>query len=156
MDSDDYIEPEFYETMVTQLSDSDKQIASCGVRAEDPAGNRIDRLKGRETPDKVQDFDRDEALVRFLNPDTRILYWAVWNKLYRAQLLQGILFEDGKGEAEDFDFCLRSLLRSNGIRYIPGELYHYLVRPGSLVRGGRFSKDTFDRMFFMERSVRET
>ena len=155
VDADDHLEPGFYETLVRELTASDKQIVCCGVRAEDPEGNRIERFKGRRMPDKEQDFDREEALLRFLNPDTRILYWAVWNKLYSAELLKGIAFEDGKAKAEDFDFTLRCLLQSNGLRYIPDELYHYLVRPGSAITGSRFSRNSFDGMFFMDRSVRE-
>ena len=155
MDADDYIEAGFYETLVTHLTHSDKQIVCCGVRAEDTEGNRIERFKGRRFPAGEQDFDRDDALLRYLNPDTRILYWAVWNKLYSAELLKGIAFEDGKAKAEDFDFTLRCLLKSNGLRYIPDELYHYLVRPGSAITGSRFSKNSFDGMFFMDRAVRE-
>ena len=155
VDADDYIEAGFYETLVTHLTHSDKQIVCCGVRAEDTEGNRIERFKGRRLPAGEQDFDRDDALLRYLNPDTRILYWAVWNKLYSAELLKGIAFENGRVIAEDFDFTLRCFLRSNGLRYIPDELYHYLVRPGSAITGSRFSKNSFDGMFFMDRAVRE-
>ena len=155
VDADDYIEVGFYETLVTHLTHSDKQIVCCGVRAEDTEGNRIERFKGRRFPAGEQDFDRDDALLRYLNPDTRILYWAVWNKLYSAELLKGIAFENGRVIAEDFDFTLRCFLRSNGLRYIPDELYHYLVRPGSAITGSRFSKNSFDGMFFMDRAVRE-
>ena len=155
VDADDYIEAGFYETLVTHLTHSDKQIVCCGVRAEDTEGNRIERFKGRRFPAGEQDFDRDDALLRYLNPDTRILYWAVWNKLYSAELLKGIAFENGRVIAEDFDFTLRCFLRSNGLRYIPDELYHYLVRPGSAITGSRFSKNSFDGMFFMDRAVRE-
>ena len=155
VDADDYIEAGFYETLVTHLTHSDKQIVCCGVRAEDTEGNRIERFKGRRFPAGEQDFDRDDALLRYLNPDTRILYWAVWNKLYSAELLKGIAFENEKVIAEDFDFTLRCFLRSNGLRYIPDELYHYLVRPGSAITGSRFSKNSFDGMFFMDRAVRE-
>ena len=155
VDADDYIEAGFYETLVTHLTHSDKQIVCCGVRAEDTEGNRIERFKGRRFPAVEQDFDRDDALLRYLNPDTRILYWAVWNKLYSAELLKGIAFENGRVIAEDFDFTLRCFLRSNGLRYIPDELYHYLVRPGSAITGSRFSKNSFDGMFFMDRAVRE-
>ena len=155
VDADDYIESGFYETLVTHLTHSDKQIVCCGVRAEDTEGNRIERFKGRRFPAGEQDFDRDDALLRYLNPDTRILYWAVWNKLYSAELLKGIAFENGRVIAEDFDFTLRCFLRSNGLRYIPDELYHYLVRPGSAITGSRFSQNSFDGMFFMDRAVRE-
>ena len=155
VDADDYIEAGFYETLVTHLTHSDKQIVCCGVRAEDTEGNRIERFKGRRFPAVEQDFDRDDALLRYLNPDTRILYWAVWNKLYSAELLKGIAFENGRVIAEDFDFTLRCFLRSDGLRYIPDELYHYLVRPGSAITGSRFSKNSFDGMFFMDRAVRE-
>ena len=155
VDADDYIDAGFYETLVSHLTQSDKQIVCCGVRAEDTEGNRIERFKGRRLPAGEQDFDRDDALLRYLNPDTRILYWAVWNKLYSAELLKGIAFENGRVIAEDFDFTLRCFLRSNGLRYIPDELYHYLVRPGSAITGSRFSKNSFDGMFFMDRAVRE-
>ena len=39
VDADDYIEAGFYETLVTHLTHSDKQIVCCGVRAEDTEGN---------------------------------------------------------------------------------------------------------------------
>ena len=134
IDADDYIEAGLYELLVTELIHSDKQIVSCGVRAEDTGGNRIERMKGRRVPADRQDLDREEALLRFLNPDTRVLYWAVWNKLYSAELLRELRFEDGRVTGEDFDFTLRCLLRSNGTRCLPEEMYHYLIRPGQVTR----------------------
>ena len=154
-DADDHVEARFYETLVTELTHSDKQIVSCAVRAEDTGGNRVERMKGRRFPEQKQDLDREEALLRFLNPDTRVLYWAVWNKLFRAELLREIRFENGRRKAEDFDFALRCLLRSNGTRYIPEELYHYLIRPGSVIMGGGFAKDSFDRLYFLDKAVAE-
>lgn len=155
LDSDDYVEPDFYEKLEAQAVLSGKKIVCSGVRAQDPEGNRIERMKGRMLPDAIQDFDREEALQRYLNPDTRILYWAVWNKLYDADLVKELSFEEGRITAEDFDFCLHCILRADGIRYLPEELYHYLVRPGSAITSGTFSKDTFDRVFFTDRALRE-
>ena len=153
IDADDYIEAGLYELLVTELARSDKQIVSCGVRAEDTGGNRIERLRGRRVPADRLDLDREEALLRFLNPDTRVLYWAVWNKLYSAELLRDLRFEEGRVTGEDFDITLRCLLRSNGIRRLPEEMYHYLIRPGSAITRGGFSKSSFDKMFFWDRAV---
>lgn len=155
LDADDYVEPNFYEELASGIVQSEKKIVCCGVRAEDTEGNRIERMKGRILPAEVQDFDREEALLRYLNPDTRILYWSVWNKLCDADLVKECSFEEGRTKAEDFDFCLLCILRSDGIRYLPKELYHYRVRPGSIITGGVFSKNTFDRVFFTDKALRE-
>ena len=155
VDADDYLDEAFYETLVTELVRSDKEIVSCCLHAEDPDGKRVERMNGRTFPAVALDFGREEALLRYLNPDTRILYWIPCNKLFSASLIGDLRFENGRQMAEDFDFCLRCLLRSNGIRYLPQELYHYLVRPGSIITGGKFSRRTFDSMFFADKAVEE-
>ena len=79
VDSDDFIEPDMYETMITALQDSGKDIACCG-RIVDLWGEREKREFSISEP-KV--YSRDEAIKEVLclnNIDV-----AAWDKIHTFQ-----------------------------------------------------------------------
>ena len=53
----------------------------------------------------------------FVAPDLPNCWWGVWNKLYRAELLKGIRFQDGLQYGEDGLFNLECLARAGRIQH---------------------------------------
>lgn len=60
----------------------------------------------------------------------------VWSYAYRAEFLRKshILFNEGYPVAEDVDFIMNCMIQAATVTSIPIGLYHYRIRPGSLVR----------------------
>ena len=96
IDSDDWIEPEFLQTLYDALVAQNAQIAECAIHLVDEEG-KILRSRG---PAKCESIGKIEALRRLVMEDG--VYQTVWNKLYRRQVIAGILFEKGKYNEDDF------------------------------------------------------
>ena len=78
IDSDDYIEPTFYERLFAAIEEAGAEIAECGTRYVDECGNE---LKIRQSQDGC--FDTLTALKMLIQE--KGLYQTVWNKLYKKE-----------------------------------------------------------------------
>ena len=79
----------------------------------------------------------DKEQVIGVETEKRLLYQAfvesksgiipIWNKIYRKELLlrQGIAFDEGKKNAEDFLFNLMAFTKAKTITIIPNAFYYY-------------------------------
>lgn len=124
VDSDDWVEPEMFETLLRGIQTAGADIAICG-RWEEYSGHRIPY-----SWPEVRSLGREEALEELLRNDR--VQNLVWDKLYRQELFEGIWFPEGK-TFEDIAVMHRLFLRSEKMVCTPGTMYHYLQRPGSIV-----------------------
>lgn len=125
VDSDDWVEPEMFETMVRGLQETEADISVCG--RWDEYKNRRTR-RGWETPQTI--LDREQALGELLRNDK--LQNHCWDKLFRAALWEGIVFPEGR-TFEDIAVMHQLFLRAKRVVCLPNALYHYLQRPGSII-----------------------
>lgn len=134
-DSDDWVDPSMYETMLLAAEESGADIVCCGMVME----------QGEATP-VTYDYET-ETRKEILDPDRfGWLYGAVWNKLVRASLYRenGIMPWEGINMWEDSCLTLRLRLASRQTVILPGCYYHYNVtNSGSITH------------LFCERKVRE-
>ena len=128
IDSDDYIEPTFFETLYNAMQQSGAEIAECGTRY---VGEDGEVLKIRASQDG--EFDTLTALTKLINEQG--LYQTVWNKLYRRQVIEGILFAKGKYNEDEF-WTYRVFDRGNKIVSVEQPLYNYLQRGSSIIGVG--------------------
>lgn len=128
IDSDDYIEPTFYEKLLTAMTVQNAEIAECGTRYVDEEGNE---LKLRQSQDNC--FDTLSALAMLVQE--KGLFQTVWNKLYRREVIDGILFEKGKYNEDEF-WTYRVFDRAKKIVSIKEPLYNYLQRGSSIIGVG--------------------
>lgn len=124
VDSDDWIEPEMFKFLLHGLETTGADIAVCGRYEE-----YRDRRVIFEWPE-VRIMDRGEALGELLKNDQ--LQNLVWDKLYRRKLFEGICFPEGK-TFEDMAVMHKLFLCSERVVCVPGTMYHYLQREGSIV-----------------------
>ncbi|MBR2903596.1 MAG: glycosyltransferase, partial [Clostridia bacterium] len=128
IDSDDYIEPTFYETLLKAMEKSGAEIAECGTRYVDEEGKE---LKLRQSQDG--EFDKITALLRLIKEDG--LYQTVWNKLYKKEVVDGLLFEKGKYNEDEF-WTYRVFDKATKIVSVETALYNYLQRSSSIIGVG--------------------
>lgn len=129
IDSDDWIEPDFLETLLDTMKNQNAQIAECAVKLVDEYGKV---LRIRETA-KVSCVDKIDGLCRLVLEDG--VYQTVWNKLYRREVLEGILFEKGKCHEDDF-WTYQVFDRMERLAIVERPMYHYLQRRGSIMGAG--------------------
>ena len=133
VDSDDWIEPNMYETLYAELTaDSKAILITSSIIAELPTGS----IKGFA---HTNNYKRGtwisplEFLSRMISEETNN---AVWNKLYRREFIQMPFFEGLNCEDYRFMFDNCSALINNDTHILTtDEIFcHYRIREGSITQ----------------------
>lgn len=127
VDSDDWVEPDMYEYLLSGAQQARADIAVCGVWEEWP-----DRRLCRSCS-QAESFDTEGGLEQFF---LRKKYsHSAWDKLYRRTLFAGIRFPEGQN-FEDIATTHRVFERAKAVRLLPEAKYHYRQRPDSIMGDG--------------------
>lgn len=129
IDSDDWIEPDFIEALYHAMERAGAQIAGCGVAYVDESG----AVLRQRAVAPLEKMDRIEALRRLVLEDG--VYQTVWNKLYRREVVDGILFEKGRYNEDDF-WTYQVFDRIERLALVDKPMYNYLQRGGSIMGVG--------------------
>ena len=126
IDSDDWIDPEFVDTLYKAAKDGRADISVCGYRKE-------------ENDEGVVTFDEDKvisshAAMRILGdiyPKENVLLVIACNKLFKRSIFDDVRFCEGRIH-EDECAAHRILGASEAIALITQPFYHYRIREGSI------------------------
>lgn len=139
VDSDDWIEPDLYERMHQACAAHGAQLAVCRYFSE----YRDKTVSGGDG--SVVPLSREALLKIYIGGhDTYVIYNSVWSKLFRRDLVQGMVFPKGRN-SEDILYTTRAFCRAERAVYLDRCLYHYVLdREGSIMneaRGERMFRD---------------
>ncbi len=124
VDSDDYIEPDMIEKMVSCAKDTNSQIVTCGYRIEWKIFSLpIFNLKSKS-------LNSLEAL-RALSQNNGINNYP-WGKLYASSCFNHVQFPDEKKGFEDTYTVFKAIYNANKVTTMNKCFYHYVKRSGSL------------------------
>lgn len=127
IDSDDYAEPDFAQSLYETAKANDADIAVCGFERTDLETGKV---LSRELCDPREDFviEGDEGRLVELNT-------APWNKCFRASVLKGMRnLTNPPTVLDDMAFHLLAYLDMRGkVAFTPKPLVHYMVREGSII-----------------------
>lgn len=134
-DADDAVDTCMYEELLRAIQGHD--LAICGTRVIENPSKWANQASNAE---RVLDYDSlwQEIFGNLNN--------AVWNKLYRADLIRDCKFPAGLSHNEDLLFLLSYLPRAHSGILITRELYHHYVRPESVTRSPYFTHTAFDEV----------
>lgn len=140
-DSDDWLELDMYEQMMTAAVENRADLVTCDVNKWMFGRNRYHTISGNTGKwTIIEDNDELFCHIIILNP---ILSFVVWNKLFRRSIIGDTRFKVGQCY-EDVYFDRIVLMRVRKCVSIDKALYNYLVaRPGSTIfsfNTGRLSK----------------
>ena len=123
VDGDDYVASTMFEEMYRQVTLANADMAMCQFSIID---GKAEQLVYENTEDdfKVKLIDNKDAF-RIIADFSCPVQVAVWNKLFKKKLVENLLFDTNKRMAEDMEFLMRALFRSESIVYIPYPLYAY-------------------------------
>ena len=136
LDSDDYISPCCIEVMLGAALASGAEIVECRFDSI----SDVSKTKWANPTGKYDLYHQPEALERFL--DYNGTWIMAWNKLYRANLFEGIRFPVGRINEDEFT---TPYLVERAHRYasLEDSLYAYVQRDGSIMHSS-FSERKLD------------
>ena len=120
VDSDDWLDPDFYEKLYAAAKESDADIAACGIKVYRKY-SRVNYMLKYTKEHCVNDLERKLYLCDV--PET----CNVWNKIYRTTFIKNnnIEFEVGINFGEDVSFTVEALYYSGNLVIVPATLYNY-------------------------------
>jgi len=139
-DSDDYLKPDMLERLAKALEKDDADIAVCNFETVTPEGKPIpERNMHQIIPDEV--IDGKEAICRLCGPNYEY-YVTAWNRLYKKEIVNGILFPKGKIHEDEFTAHL-FYGRAKKVACVNYAGYCYVVREDSIMTK-KYSKRNLD------------
>jgi glycosyltransferase involved in cell wall biosynthesis len=132
IDSDDYIKPEYLETLLTLQRKNNADLVICEYDYVEKNGNVYEHHK---IPWNKSITHKDFWLL-FCESDYRVFSAVAWNKIYRAKIFKEVRYTLGK--CMEDNFIIKAVIEQCDSIYVTNEvLYYYLQRPDSIM--GRFS-----------------
>lgn len=121
-DSDDWVSPDMFKHMYEKAEEENADLTVCDItECYDDGSSRIINMS------------QYEPLIKI---DT-----AVWDKLLRRDLVEGIYFPEGKVWYEDLAFVIRIALKSKKQARLPESLYFYRVGQESTMNNNNSRKN---------------
>lgn len=138
VDSDDYLDLDFFEKLYCAAKKNDADIAVTGI------------IKHRKRSSKLYISFEDEVVYTTVNHKFSVCncppYFHVVNKIYRRTLIAGndIRFKEHV-YFEDIEFTSNILLIANKIVTVPETFYRYIYNGESILKGRQTPKKQNDR-----------
>lgn len=121
VDSDDYIEKNMYETLITEMESSKSDIAFCNYNIVD-SNNKKNRKK---CINKQMVFSANELIKKVLLENE--FNGVCWNRVFDRKIVQDTKFDKRMGMCEDLEFLMKIIPKCNKISYVNKELYNYVL-----------------------------
>lgn len=135
VDSDDWIDLDFYEKLYSAITSHDVDIACATI------------VRKRENSSKYRVFFNEEKIHETLEDKLKAINYPkcsyVWNKLYKADKIKNIPFKKGI-YFEDVYWTLDVIKRTNKIITVPNTNYFYRVNLDSIVKRVKDPKQQLD------------
>ena len=129
IDSDDYVEPDYYEKLMSSIKDNKSDIAICDIKLVDEQTNKIQRCKCY-----ANDFDVHSVVNNSFAA-------SACNKLFERKNIEKYPFAEGKVN-EDIAVVIPTVIQAKKISYAD-TCYFYVQRGGS-IQNSKFSDKRFD------------
>lgn len=138
LDSDDWISSNTLEMMMGVIESEPFDIVQCKAKIE--YNDLATETHVAKCAAKVKTYNCEGALKSFFSDGD--IGPASWGKLYKREILHGIIFPVGKVH-EDVAVITDILDRCDKIAFIDKELWHYRYRVGSISRTHYAQKNRF-------------
>ncbi len=136
LDSDDWIDEQYYEVLIDEMVKNDCDIVSGGFTMVFSRDSQKQITKDKNTVV----LNTTEAMVSLI--DETIIKQVVWNKIYKHSLVGDILFEVGKCH-EDVFWSYQAIGKAQKIAVVDYDGLYYYQRPDSIM-GTDFSIKRLD------------
>ncbi len=132
VDSDDWIEPDMYQTLYDLKVQTGAQIAACGIQLDDKQG--FLRYFNPDYPaDKSQTTYTMLEALREIISNKKITY-SLADKLFDREIFSDLRMTVGQ-IFEDEEMLPKCIERADKVAYTPVPYYHYLITNNSTTHG---------------------
>lgn len=128
VDSDDWIEPEMYETMIATAKEKQVDVVVCGIKYHNDNGIFVRSGFAEEAA-----FTQ-KTMLQDLYGKPSCVGCGVVNKLFRVSCISGVRFQVGVKIAEDWQYLFHAFTRCDTAVKIRDTLYTVVERMGSATR----------------------
>lgn len=126
-DSDDYIALDYAEKLYKAAKETNSDISVCGFDRVDVDTAHVYATEMTKHAGQKIDMDKNPEDILSINT-------ALWNKLYKAELLKEMdNLPNPPRILDDMMFLCLVYLRCKTITFIPDSLYYYMVRQDSIM-----------------------
>lgn len=125
IDSDDWISCDMYEKMLNKIKQQKADICEC--QFQKTSGNIKNDIQ--QQIDNVNVLNKKEALKAVVEEKINPV---VWNKIYRRDIVEGLFFEKGKCNEDEF-WTYKAVDRAEKIIQIEDVCYYYFYREDSII-----------------------
>ncbi len=132
VDSDDSTKPNMFEILYKNMVTSDADVSVC--KANNCTKQAGDGTVDSSPENDIAIFNMSESIENIFIG--RHFVGHVWNKLFKAELIDGIRFCEEISVMEDTLFSISAILRAKRVCFTKKPLYNYLTRQGSVLRRG--------------------
>lgn len=148
IDSDDYIELDTYSVVDQAVKDNVfPDLIFYREKSVDTRGKTV-YIQGNAPTGEIIRTDRRFAEKRIIGE----LINGVCDKVFKAEVIQGLSFEIGKMYGEDYRFNLEMLKRIESVVYIDQVKYSYVMNSDSVTHKS-FNTNSFDQVYFKDTVV---
>lgn len=123
IDADDYVSPLYIDTLVETSLLYKSDISICDYCSEGSF---------EEAKKDIRTYSREEAIKAWIQYND--MNGCIWGKLFKHNIVKGILFDINYRLGEDQIFLLESFKRASKFVRINAKLYFYYNRPKSAMR----------------------
>ena len=143
IDSDDYINKEFYETLVNLIIKHNADIAQCEFLKVYEENINNDNNYKSYNDEKVTILSNNEALNNLYN-ENYVNTVVVWNKIYKRELFKNIKYPKGKVHEDEYT-TYKILFSAKKVVSTSKQMYYYLQRSSSIMGKG-FNIKSLDKL----------
>jgi glycosyltransferase involved in cell wall biosynthesis len=129
VDSDDWVTPAYLQQLFDGINQTQADICECDIIHTD--SECVVPIPA--VPYETRVFSTTEALKQLIQDG--VFHQYVWNKLYKRHVLEGILFEKGKTNEDEF-WTYQVFGNAASVARISCPLYYYFQRPTSIMGTG--------------------
>lgn len=146
VDSDDYIEAEMYEKLISAVKNDSVQMSMCNYRERFLHENNSRITYHNLQCNRVQNKEYiREHIIRTFTGNQNYGFFALWNKIYlRKWLLDlGFLLDEKRDHGEDWWFNINAFMHLDSFTCIDDVLYNYVhINNNSLMM--KYRQEQFD------------
>lgn len=157
VDSDDWINHDMYEKMLSEMLKTESDICCGGYIEEFSNHQNISLAKY-----KAAVYTRNEALEQIFSCDVpKHTTWVLWDKLFKKEFVTNIRFTGNIVNGEDMLFLWQAMKSIKTFSLLPLYGYHYRMRPDSMVHTTMTKKhltviEAFKQVWIMSQNETKT
>lgn len=136
VDGDDTVEPDFFEKAVQELDNGGYDFVQGNYRIVD--GDNISYIQFVSKDMVIT--EKDKMFEKMFGVE-KLIHNTVWGKVYRAEIIQSVLFDQTLKIAEDQKYIFDVIKKSKKIKLLSGVGYNYFQRNTSAMHDANINKD---------------